>query len=109
MNFFEVYKYCVYLHPHFKAGVVELVDTLDLGSSAARCESSSLSARTSKYKKLRMQIFGFFIWGTTWGTQIGVFPKAFVISGQPILFSKPCSFHGNPKSLQQLEGHWLFG
>ena len=30
-----------------KAGVVELVDTLDLGSSAARCESSSLSARTT--------------------------------------------------------------
>ncbi len=30
------------------AGVVELVDTLDLGSSAARCESSSLSARTFK-------------------------------------------------------------
>ncbi len=29
------------------AGVVELVDTLDLGSSAARCESSSLSARTT--------------------------------------------------------------
>ncbi len=28
------------------ASVVELVDTLDLGSSAARCESSSLSART---------------------------------------------------------------
>ena len=28
------------------AGVVELVDTLDLGSSAARCESSSLSACT---------------------------------------------------------------
>ena len=28
--------------------MVELVDTLDLGSSAARCESSSLSARTSK-------------------------------------------------------------
>ena len=28
------------------AGVVELVDTLDLGSSAARCESSSLSVRT---------------------------------------------------------------
>ena len=41
---------------HF-AGVVELVDTLDLGSSAARCESSSLSARTKKpLKKLR----GFF-------------------------------------------------
>ena len=29
---------------------MELVDTLDLGSSAARCESSSLSART--FKKL---------------------------------------------------------
>ena len=28
------------------AGVVELVDTLDLGSSAARRESSSLSSRT---------------------------------------------------------------
>ena len=26
--------------------MVELVDTLDLGSSAARCESSSLSVRT---------------------------------------------------------------
>jgi hypothetical protein len=26
--------------------VVKLVDTLDLGSSAARCESSSLSVRT---------------------------------------------------------------
>ena len=50
MNFFEVYKYCVYLHPYFKAGVVELVDTLDLGSSAAMCGSSSLPART-KHKK----------------------------------------------------------
>ncbi len=29
------------------AGVVELVDTLDLGSSAARCGSSSLPARTT--------------------------------------------------------------
>ena len=28
------------------ADVVELVDTLDLGSSAERCESSSLSVRT---------------------------------------------------------------
>jgi hypothetical protein len=28
--------------------VVELVDTLDLGSSAARCGSSSLPARTEK-------------------------------------------------------------
>lgn len=31
------------------ADVVELVDTLDLGSSAARCESSSLSVRTTLY------------------------------------------------------------
>jgi hypothetical protein len=28
------------------AGVAELVDALDLGSSIARCESSSLSSRT---------------------------------------------------------------
>ena len=28
------------------AGVVELVDTPDLGSGAVRCESSSLSSRT---------------------------------------------------------------
>ena len=49
MNFFAVCKYCLYLHPSLlgvTAGVVELVDTLDLGSSAARCESSSLSACT---------------------------------------------------------------
>jgi hypothetical protein len=31
------------------AGVVELVDTLDLGSSASRRESSSLSFRTICY------------------------------------------------------------
>ena len=33
------------IHPIF-AVVVELVDTPDLGSGAARCESSSLSDRT---------------------------------------------------------------
>ena len=32
------------------AGVVELVDTPDLGSGAARCGSSSLPARTNKVK-----------------------------------------------------------
>jgi hypothetical protein len=32
------------------AGVVELVDTLDLGSSAERCGSSSLPARTLRRK-----------------------------------------------------------
>jgi hypothetical protein len=32
---------------------VELVDTLDLGSSAARCESSSLSVRTISVSKTR--------------------------------------------------------
>ena len=44
------------------AGVVELVDTLDLGSSAARCESSSLSACT-KVKALRFSksfFYGFY-------------------------------------------------
>ena len=46
---FEIINYCLYLRPCKLgiAGVVELVDTLDLGSSAARCESSSLSARTN--------------------------------------------------------------
>ena len=32
--------------PRLNADVVELVDTPDLGSGAARCESSSLSVRT---------------------------------------------------------------
>ena len=47
---FEFINYCLYLRPCKlgAAGVVELVDTLDLGSSAARCESSSLSARTEQ-------------------------------------------------------------
>ena len=36
------------------ASVAELVDALDLGSSTARCESSSLSART-KLKQLKRQ------------------------------------------------------
>ena len=47
---FEFINYCLYLRPckSGAAGVVELVDTLDLGSSAARCESSSLSARTQQ-------------------------------------------------------------
>lgn len=44
------------------AGVVELVDTLDLGSSAARCESSSLSARTKqKYKPLTFNLLEVFL------------------------------------------------
>ena len=40
--------------------VAELVDALDLGSSAARCESSSLSVPT-KFKKPVTVIIGFFI------------------------------------------------
>ena len=47
----------------FNAGVVELVDTLDLGSSAARCESSSLSARTTG--ESRLSRVGFFYFGKT--------------------------------------------
>lgn len=39
-------KYICRLLVREVAGVVELVDTLDLGSSAARCGSSSLPART---------------------------------------------------------------
>ena len=34
------------------AGVVELVDTPDLGSGAVRCESSSLSSRTILYRSV---------------------------------------------------------
>lgn len=34
------------LTTQLSASVAELVDALDLGSSAVRCESSSLSART---------------------------------------------------------------
>jgi hypothetical protein len=40
------------------AGVVKLVDTLDLGSSASRCEGSSPFARTS-FKSFRL-FWGFF-------------------------------------------------
>ena len=45
------------------AGVVELVDTLDLGSSAARCESSSLSARTKWkiFSKARQNCLAFLL------------------------------------------------
>ncbi len=39
--------------------MVELVDTLDLGSSAARCESSSLSVRTIN-RLMPMQTANFF-------------------------------------------------
>ena len=44
------------------AGVVELVDTPDLGSGAARCGSSSLPARTileKLLKKLRSFFYSF--------------------------------------------------
>ena len=47
MNSFAIYKDCLYLHPITKfAAVVELVDTLDLGSSAARCGGSTPFSRT---------------------------------------------------------------
>ena len=39
----NAWRFCIKL---YHADVVELVDTLDLGSSAARRESSSLSVRT---------------------------------------------------------------
>ena len=41
------------------AGVVKLVDTLDLGSSASRCEGSSPFARTLIIKALLKQGFVF--------------------------------------------------
>ena len=42
------------------AGVVKLVDTLDLGSSASRCEGSSPFARTPTNKALVKQGFIFY-------------------------------------------------
>ena len=39
---------CLYLHPSPFAGVVKLVDTLDLGSSASRRGGSSPFTRTKK-------------------------------------------------------------
>ena len=56
-NFFAISSDSLYLQSYF-AGVVELVDTLDLGSSAARCESSSLSARTISEEVLFWPNFG---------------------------------------------------
>jgi hypothetical protein len=44
-------EYVLFSEQQF-AGVVELVDTLDLGSSASRRESSSLSFRTIKNMRL---------------------------------------------------------
>ena len=41
------------------AGVVKLVDTLDLGSSASRCEGSSPFARTKKKLQLVLRLFYF--------------------------------------------------
>ena len=38
------------------AEVVKLVDTLDLGSSAARCESSSLSFRTNLLRPVALTV-----------------------------------------------------
>ena len=44
---------------HIIAGVVKLVDTLDLGSSASRCEGSSPFARTIKKASLKERLFYF--------------------------------------------------
>ena len=45
---FAICLFLAYNAP-FHADVAKLVDALDLGSSAARCESSSLSIRTKQY------------------------------------------------------------
>src|SRR3954470_17583100 len=42
----------------FFAGVAELVDALDLGSSDESCGGSSPSARTKRSRRLTMTIFG---------------------------------------------------
>lgn len=48
---------CIPIIIGVNAGVVELVDTLDLGSSAVRCESSSLSACTTRKKPPFTEVF----------------------------------------------------
>ena len=48
-----------------KAGVVELVDTPDLGSGAARCGGSSPFTRTERVIKSRCKICSFFITSNT--------------------------------------------
>ena len=58
------------MHPLTKrksnAGVVKLVDTLDLGSSASRCEGSSPFARTKqKLNKVLITELSFFSLKTT--------------------------------------------
>ena len=52
--------------PNWNADVVKLVDTLDLGSSALRCESSSLSIRTNKWYRLFLYHFLFKIIEIKW-------------------------------------------
>jgi hypothetical protein len=59
------------------ASVAELVDALDLGSSAVRCESSSLSARTRKKRKapkvpVKMDFRGFFCLSFAWSSEVAV-------------------------------------
>ena len=46
----KAWRFCFKLQGH--ADVVELVDTPDLGSGAARCASSSLASRTIHQKAL---------------------------------------------------------
>jgi hypothetical protein len=45
-------------HDAILAGVAELVDALDLGSSDESCGGSSPSARTKRRQRLRMSITG---------------------------------------------------
>ena len=85
---FAFYTYCVYLHSLLQkvlsivkdcnAGVVELVDTLDLGSSAARCGSSSLPARTANKKAdFNESAFLFGVWRDQGSRPIVVFMQIF--------------------------------
>ena len=48
---------CLYLHPSPFAGVVKLVDTLDLGSSASRRGGSSPFTRTQKNLNTLLRFF----------------------------------------------------
>jgi hypothetical protein len=58
-KYFYILKIILPLHFQLIAGVVELVDTPDLGSGAERCAGSSPSIRTKKREVLLL--FSFFM------------------------------------------------
>ena len=56
-NYFAILNYCVYLHPHYQnAGVVELVDTPDLGHSEIKTVKIFKCGRGGIGRHVRLRI-----------------------------------------------------